>query len=259
MEKWTSTDVVFFSPTRTSEKIAKAVASGIGMPRRRFLDLTYDDSMADVCLENSVAVIAVPVYAGRVAPTALARLGKVRANGCPAVLLAVYGNRDYEDALIELYDFAVDAGFEPVAAGAFIGEHSYSRMGMPIAEGRPDADDLETAIRFGKSCLAKLETEGWKSPLSVKGNRPYREVKPSVPSAPVCNENCFGCGECIQLCPTKAISRGTDGGIETEALLCIKCCACVKGCPNAARVFDTPYTAMLHKLCSQRKEPELFI
>ena len=38
-----------------------------------------------------------------------------------------------------------------------------------------------------------------------------------------------------------------------------KCCACVKECPNGARVFDTPYTPMLHQKCVARREPELFI
>ncbi|MCB5696659.1 hypothetical protein LIQ92_17345 [Fusicatenibacter saccharivorans] len=39
----------------------------------------------------------------------------------------------------------------------------------------------------------------------------------------------------------------------------MKCCACVKECPNGARVFDTPYTPMLHQKCAARREPELFI
>ena len=37
-----------------------------------------------------------------------------------------------------------------MAAGAFIGEHSFSRKGMPIAEGRPDESDLKQATEFGK-------------------------------------------------------------------------------------------------------------
>ena len=56
--------------------------------------------------------------------------------------MVVYGNRDYEDALLELSDRAKDWGLTPVAAGAFIGEHSYSRPSLPVAEGRPDEDDL---------------------------------------------------------------------------------------------------------------------
>ena len=88
---------------------------------------------------------------------------------------------------------------------------------------------------------------------------PYRFVGPSTPAAPVCTEGCFACGECIEVCPTHAIALSDEGKIETEITKCIKCCACVKECPNGARVFDTPYTPMLHQKCAARHEPELFI
>ena len=50
-----------------------------------------------------------------------------------------------------------------------------------------------------------------------------------------------------------------DDRMFSDPSLCIKCCACVKECPEGARTFDTPYTAMLHKNFSARREPELFI
>ena len=84
-----------------------------------------------------------PVYAGRVAPIALQRIRRLKGENAPVVLVSVYGNRDYEDALVELRDETTRLGFTPLAAGAFIGEHSYSRPGMPVAEGRPDANDLQ--------------------------------------------------------------------------------------------------------------------
>ena len=148
---------------------------------------------------------------------------------------------------------------QPLAAGAFIGEHSYSRPNMPIAEGRPDVTDLQIAEQFGKDCLTKLEKDETLSDFYLKGNIPYRFVGPSTPAAPVCTEECFACGECIEVCPTHAIALSDEGKIETEITKCIKCCACVKECPNGARVFDTPYTPMLHQKCAARREPELFI
>lgn len=118
---------------------------------------------------------------------------------------------------------------------------------MPIAEGRPDITDLQTAEQFGKDCLTKLEKDEILSDFYIKGNIPYRFVGPSTPAAPVCTEECFACGECIEVCPTHAIALSDEGKIETEITKCIKCCACVKECPNGARVFDTPYTPMLHQ------------
>ena len=104
-----------------------------------------------------------------------------------------------------------------------------------------------------------MEKDETLSDIYLKGNIPYRVVGPSTPASPVCTEECFACGECIEVCPTHAIALSDEGKIETEITKCIKCCACVKECPNGARVFDTPYTPMLHQKCVARREPELFI
>ncbi|WP_455674489.1 4Fe-4S binding protein [Phocaeicola sp.] len=253
-----TTHIVFFSPTHTSAKIARAIGDGIGMGRRIETDLTLDDGTTPIEIKDALTVIAVPVYAGRVAPVALKRIQRLRGKNAPVILVTVYGNRDYEDALIELKDETVKLGFTPLTAGAFIGEHSYSRPQMPIAAGRPDADDLNIASQFGKYSLKKLREEDEPVDFYVKGNVPYRHVGPSTPAAPVCTEHCFACGECIEVCPTHAISLSDEGVIETEVSKCIKCCACVKECPNEARIFDTPYTPMLHEKCAARREPDLF-
>lgn len=88
---------------------------------------------------DTVAVIAAPVYGGHAAPTAVKRLETLRGEGTPAVVVAVYGNRAFEKAVAELAELAVRQGFVPVAAGAFVGEHSYSTPETPVAAGRPDA------------------------------------------------------------------------------------------------------------------------
>lgn len=259
MEKHTTTHIIFFSPTHTSAKIARAIGEGIGMGRRIETDLTLDENNTPIEIEDALTIIAVPVYAGRIAPVALQRIQRLKGTNAPTILVAVYGNRDYEDALVELRDETTKLGFTPLAAGAFIGEHSYSRAGMPIGEGRPDVTDVQKAESFGKEVLKKLEQNDTLTEFYIKGNTPYRYVGPSTPAAPICTEACFACGECIEVCPTHAISLSDEGKIETEIAQCIKCCACVKECPSEARIFDTPYTAMLHQKCSDRREPELFL
>ena len=42
-----------------------------------------------------------------------------------------------------LKDLAVEAGFKPIAGGAFIGEHSFADSKFPIAHRRPDQKDNE--------------------------------------------------------------------------------------------------------------------
>ena len=255
--------LIYFSPTHTSAKTVFAIADGLAPMALMETDITYDvpQSMLEL-QEDELAVVAVPVYGGRVAETAVERLKAVKAFGTPVVPVVVYGNRDYEDALLELSDLLTEQGFIPVASGAFIGEHSYSRKGMPIAEGRPDKDDLANATRFGSAVQQKLEAVESLSQLpelKMKGNRPYRVKGPSTPMAPVVNEElCSVCGYCIDICPVDAISMA-DGKIVSDPELCIKCCACVKDCPEGARIFDTPYTPYLHQNFSARRDPEWFL
>lgn len=259
--QYKSVHLIYFSPTHTSAKIAYAIAEGMKVQTFSESDITHEKTEG-ILIEDELTVVAVPVYGGRVAETALERLRMFRSNHAPVIPVVVYGNRDYEDALKELCDTLQELGFIPVAAGAFIGEHSFSRKNMPIAANRPDEEDVKKAAEFGKQALLKLnQIEALENmpPLQVKGNFPYRVKSPSTPMAPVTDSSlCTQCEYCIDVCPTGAISLADDG-MYSDPSLCIKCCACVKECPEGARTFDTPYTAMLHKNFSARREPELFI
>ncbi|MDE5639975.1 MAG: 4Fe-4S binding protein [Odoribacter sp.] len=259
--KYSEVHTVFFSPTHTSRAVAECVVKGLNVARTTVTDLTYGHSDRMKMIEEGVVVIAVPVYGGRVAETAMERLEKIKGNQVPAVLIVVYGNRDYEDALVELRDYACRAGFVPVAAAAFIGEHSYSRADMPIAAGRPDVDDREKAVDLGQAVAGKLEAlqnlSGFPV-LSVKGNIPYKIKGANTPATPLTREEwCIQCGVCVGLCPTQAIELRDM--LVSDPQRCIKCCACVKACPEQARIFDTPYTEILFKNFSARREPEIFL
>ena len=269
--------VICFSPTRTSRKIAEAVAAGMtGMSggtagyadasrQIRTIDLTLDRSDEPIILNSGeTVVLGAPVYAGRVAPEAVRRLRRIQvAAGAsvPAVLTVTYGNRDYEDALVELYDLAVSLGLSPFAAGAFIGEHSYSTPEMPVAEGRPDTLDLADARIFGGECARKLDSSGAFAPFHIKGNRPYKEVKHSGnQTVPETADGCPLCGECARVCPTGAVSIDLNARkVLTDPALCIRCCACVRACPAGLRTYTTPFTAFLHEHCSARRDPETFL
>ena len=97
-----------------------------------------------------------------------------------AVIVAVYGNRAYEDALIEMKDVVTELGFKPVAAGAFVGEHSFANEEFKIANGRPDADDLDQAAAFGKNIAEKLAgvSSSELDAIEVPGDRPYKDRRP---------------------------------------------------------------------------------
>ena len=152
--KYSNIHLIYFSPTHTSAKIVYAIAEGMGATSMSESDVTCESLDMEEYIDDELTIIAAPVYGGRVAETAMERFRMFRsAHHAPVVPVVLYGNRDYEDALKELCDLVSEQGFVPVAAGAFIGEHSFSRKGMPIAEGRPDESDLNQATEFGKKII----------------------------------------------------------------------------------------------------------
>lgn len=255
--------LITFSPTQTTRKIVERVARGLGPNNIEELDLTSPQARTANFdkLETGLAIIGAPVYAGRIPPECVRRLRRVHAKGVPAVIVVLYGNREYDDALVELRDLAAEAGFHPIAGAAFIGEHSYSSEDKPIAAGRPDSDDLKCAEEFGKEVAQLLET-GQPELVQVPGNVPYKEYRgPSGVSPDTDHDLCSLCGSCIEICPAAAI-RITET-LETDKTLCLLCNACAKNCPNAARFVEVPrvkeVTEWLYRNCQNRKEPEYFL
>lgn len=124
---------VFFSPTETTAKIVIKIAQGINPDSITGINLTPPGARNQDFgqLKDELAVIGTPVYAGRVPPEAVHRLHRIKGNNTPAAVVVVFGNREYEDALLELKDIAAELGFRPIAGGAFIGEHSYSNETIP--------------------------------------------------------------------------------------------------------------------------------
>ncbi len=258
--------LVYFSPTHTGRRVAEGVAKGSG-GETETLDLTLPGACSEGAEigAGTLAVIGAPVYRGRAAPDAVRRLGRVRGNGAPAVVIATYGNRDYEDALLELADLAEDQGFVVVAAGAFIGEHSYSTPDRPLSPGRPDAEDMAGAQAFGAAVREKLagleNLEDAKKP-EVPGNRPYKDAPAGPGAAPETDEAlCDLCGACAEVCPVGAIQVGET--VVTDADACVRCCACVRDCPCGARAMTAAPVekarGWLQANCSARRAPELFM
>lgn len=258
---YTSVSVVYYSPTRTSKKIAESIAKGITSEKFDVIDLTTDIDTDIIEISTDWVILASPVYAGRIPVEAVERFKRIKAerkdgNKTKAIVAVVYGNRDYDDALLELKNLAESLELVPVSGGAFIGEHSFSRELMPVGGGRPDEKDLEIAKNFGKNTLETIKG-GINKELSVKGNMPYCNHMEIPPVCPESTEHCNNCGKCISVCPVHAITL-VDNKIVTDAEKCTLCCACVKMCPNKARVFDTPFTKMLFDNCKTRREPELY-
>lgn len=258
--------LVYFSPTATTKTVLDAIAKGTGYAVDSY-DITMSQAREKIAqkLDTSLVVFGAPVYSGRVPKVAAECFKQLSVPGIPAVPVVVYGNREYEDALLELKDICIQCGGVPVAAGAFIGEHSFSTPPAPIAPGRPDEKDLISAAEFGQKVGRLMETidqDTAEAQVAVPGNFPYKKpsVSKDVPFIKVTEDDCTACGTCVEVCPVDAVDD--TQGFRTLDDICIHCCACIKACPESARIMkDGPFkdiAAKLNQSCGTRKEPETF-
>ena len=193
-----SVRIIYFSPTGTTRRVLEGIAQGLAVQTIEHIDLTSAGARRGTIREfdEGLTLIGTPVYTGRVPVQAADALHAIKTAGAPAVLVVVYGNRAYEDALLELKGIALEAGFKPLAGAAFVGEHSFSTNTIPIAAGRPDGEDLEKARSFGdwlRGMVGAGRRSGRRPPSSFPAisriatesfwMRPRRAAKPFAPAA----------------------------------------------------------------------------
>lgn len=255
-------NLIYFSPTETTKTIVKAIADGMKIHNVTEINLTKTENIKDYRFnQDDVVIIGVPVYSGRIPLIALQRLERIKANQSKAILVVVYGNRHYDDALLELKNLTKKIGFEIIAASAFVGVHSYSTVDYPIATDRPNNEDLQLAKNLGEQAFSKIS--GKYLEINVPGNFPYRERSPKLDVKPKTDLNlCDFCGLCKKVCPVDAITI-LENKIDIDAKLCIYCHACVKICPQNARIIDderiVAFSKKLHENCQEPRPIEIFI
>ena len=259
--------LIYYSPTGTTQKIVRGIGQNLEL--KLISDNNFAENKTELIFkpsDNCLTIIGMPVYSGRLPITVIESLKKLQSDQSPAVIVVVYGNRAYEDALLELKEIVSNCGFKIIAAAAFIGQHSYSTNEKPIARNRPDAQDLEKCGDFARMITEKLTNSEELSSLSelpIPGNYPYKDRKPTSATMhpETDNELCTLCRVCVDSCPTNAIT--IQGTVITDGKLCTLCCACVKYCPEDARFFDHPAVNSIRDNlvlnCSERKEPEYFV
>ncbi|MCU4154615.1 EFR1 family ferrodoxin [Carboxylicivirga sp. A043] len=259
-----SINIIYYSPTQTTKTIVNEIARHIELEPTSETNLAKEPvGLLHTVSADSLTIIGLPVYGGRLPQQIIKNLKQLKGNQSPVVIVVVYGNRDYDDALLELNNIVHDGGFKVLAAAAFIGEHSYSTKAQPIAQHRPDSDDLQKCKDFADLISQKLEVEGGCVEPAIQGNYPYKPYKqmPATIYPTTVPERCTKCGICVGVCLTNAITMSET--LETNGAQCTVCCACTRYCPEQARVLDN---AMIDEIrdrlytnCSERKEPEYFI
>lgn len=243
---------IVFSPTGGTEKVAHIVGGRWSKDATKIdLSVASGDFSKYHIEKDDMVLIAMPSFGGRAPAIAIEHLKKIKGNGAKCTLICIYGNRDYEDTLVEMEDAAKECGFQIIAAIAAVAEHSI----MPqYASGRPDTSDQKLLAGFAD----RIMTKDYSAP-TIPGSRPYKKAG-GVGLVPAADKSCVGCGLCARQCPAQAIDPGS---LKADAHLCISCMRCVKRCPKQARKVNGAIVSIaslaIKKACSTRKENQLFL
>ncbi len=248
---------ITFSPTGGTKKVANFLANELSLDITAIDLSNVNENFYKYSLTNEdIAIIAVPSYSGRVPSVTIERILKIQGNGAKAIIVCVYGNRAYEDTLVELQDVVQQAGFSVISAIAAIAEHSIAHR---YATNRPDMNDYRILKEFAGKISDKLKKNDFSTP-TIPGNRPYRKAG-NAGIVPKATKACTKCDLCASKCPVGAIDKNNPTKVNKK--VCISCMRCVTVCPHHARKVNGLLLAivnmMLKKACTVRKECELYL
>ena len=246
---------IFFSPSGTTKKVIETIADNFTQEKETY-DLLNFNSSKDFSNED-IAIVGMPVFAGRIPKSARERLSKLKGDNTPTIAVVNYGNAHVTDALLELVDVLKENNFNVVAAASTVSHHS---IFDGVAVGRPDSSDIEKINEFSKKCIEKIET-GESLETEIPGNRPYTDYK-QLPFEISCDDMlCAFCYDCVSICPEGAIPD--DDPIDTNLDLCSRCSACIHICPEDARKFSgaafETKKPEFESANSERKEPVFYL
>lgn len=224
--------VAYFSPSGGTKRAAVLLCEQFGLPAE-YIDCTCPPAKLPAVIpvaKDELLVLALPVYGG-FGPRVEDLFSQLRGQGGPCVILAAYGNRDYENALAAAARQMTEQGFVCVGGIASITPHVST---LSLGAGRPDEEDMPAFAAFAQKVLAACENEPLR-PAALPGDAdaPRKPMRPTGRSRD--KERCNHCGRCVRVCPAGALNEL----LEVDSEKCINCMACRFACPTYAWQFDT--------------------
>lgn len=251
-------NAVYYSPTRTSKKGAEAIAGTLA-EQYASIDVTMrgSESSQTEFEATDVVVFGAPVYGGRLYSGSVEAFKKLKGHNTPCVVTVTYGNRHYDDALLELADVVSARGFVPIAGAALLGEHTFGEVQI----GRPNAADIEEDKAFAEQVKKYIDEQiEWKK-IQLPGNTPYKDGGTGGGFRPSTLDTCVDCGLCAKMCPMQAIDYEDVSKVNNDT--CISCFRCIKSCPVQAKVCDSEayitFAEGFTKRLAERRENEYFL
>lgn len=242
---------IYFSPTGGVKKVLDIVDKMIHFDQ--WIDLSpsdFDGQLVNISEEDECWV-ALPVFGGRALPLGIERLRRIMGKNSRCIVIAVYGNRAFEDALLEMKEVCEMIGFKVAAGIAAIAKHSILNH---VATHRPDEEDAKILTQYVKLIGEKSTGEG----MQCSGNHPYKDFK-IILVPQILHERCIRCGKCRTACPNQAIGEN----FMIDESKCISCMRCVAICPVKAREVEPQRLKMMSEKLAEatadRKEYQLFL
>lgn len=246
--------VAFFSPTGGTRNSAIALAESI-TDEPEYVDLTSRDVRAEQVdfASDELAIVAAPSMGGQL-PLVDGLLTNLKGDNTPAVVLAAYGNRNYDDLLAQMKGILSEQGFVVIAGIALVTPHVFSDK---AGRSRPNGDDREVIKQFAADVVAKVRA-GDPQEVELPGNPKPEPKELSVAIKMYNPDNCVHCLMCATNCPVGAINPDDVSQIDED--LCISCQRCLYSCNYYARNYDvSPVREFIETHCLEYRPVESFI
>lgn len=197
---------IYYSPAGGTKVMTEALAGKIGAILDDCSPLDVSVECHDMLREESggitfndetVAVIGMPVYVGKIPLPAAAAMRNIAGNGAMTLAVVSYGGRKYGNALFELKRLIEECGFKAVGAGAFMISYM-ARRGS--STGTAPVIDREALLEFSKASsekikrLAGCEIEELRikpMPVEVSGRMPVHKISRISPRAAAVAQGIF--------------------------------------------------------------------